>query len=130
MPEEVRTEKPDERMTVVEAQDAIAASIPELERLAWRFFVIARDLEAPEQADDFDESEPGPEHLRWLTASGAMATYSELIALVPYSRKTAERSNSDLREQWQLKQEALKEQEPTAAVPILTVVAEQKATEE
>lgn len=108
MPKEDLTENADERMTVVEAQDAIAASIPEIDRLAWRFFAIARDLQAVEQADDFDETEPGPEHLRWLTATAAMATYSELIDLIPYARKAAERSDSDLREQWQLKRNAAK----------------------
>lgn len=90
-----------EPTTIIEAQDAIAAGILEIERLARTFFVIARDLQAPEQEDGFDEQEPGPEHLRWFTAAGAMAAYEGLLDLVPYVRKAAECTDADLRHEWE-----------------------------
>ena len=93
-----------ERMDVREAQDMIATAIPEIEKLAWRLFAIARDLGAPEGEEDFADQEPGPEHLRYFTAAGAMAVYSEMLELIPYLRKTAEKNDGDLREEWQGRQ--------------------------
>lgn len=91
-------------LNVREAQDMLAATIPELEKIAWRFFAIGRDLEAPLDDETFADEVPGPEHLRYFTAAGAMAVYSEMLELIPYLRKTAEKNDGDLREEWQGRQ--------------------------
>jgi len=94
----------DTRMAVKEAQDAMAASFPVLETLAWRFFAISRDLEAGEQSEDFPFEKPGPEHLRWYTASAALAAYHELLESLARARRAVERSELDLFEEWQDRQ--------------------------
>ena len=87
---------PDTRMSVKEAQDAMAASFPIFESLAWRFFAIARDLEAAEESEEFPLEEPGPDHLRWYTASSALATYYDLLETRERARTAAERTHADL----------------------------------
>ena len=101
-------------LNVREAQDMLAATIPELEKIAWRFFAIGRDLEAPLDDETFADEVPGPEHLRYFTALGAMAAYTELLELIPYLRKTAECADTDLLEEWK-KREALENVLPTLA---------------
>lgn len=94
----------DTRMSVKEAQDAMAASFPALETLAWRFYAISRDLGAGEQSEDFPFEKPGPEHLRWYTASAALAAYQELLETQERARRAAERNDFDLFEEWQERQ--------------------------
>jgi len=117
-----------ERMTVVEAQDAIAASFGEIEKMAWRFFAIARDLEVPEQNDDFAFEEPGPDHLRWFTMGACLAGYYDLLDLLERLRSAATRTKDDLLDQWRDEQDRQAkhdgaDQEPTAPVRIQLVKA-------
>lgn len=86
---------------LTEAQDAIAACIPEIERLAWKFFAISRDLDVDEKDDDFALERPGPEHLRWSVAESALAMYYELLELIPYARKGAEVTDARLLSNWE-----------------------------
>jgi hypothetical protein len=92
------------RLSVSEAQDAIAATFGKIEKLAWRYFVIARDLGADLDDESFPDREPGPDHLRWFTALSAMALYTELIDLLPYARRAAERAHQNLVDDWKKKQ--------------------------
>lgn len=92
------------KMSVPEAQDAMAASFPIFETLAWRFFAIARDLEAGEQNEEFPNEKPGPLHLRWFTANAALSVYYELLEVRERARKAAERNDFDLEEEWQDRQ--------------------------
>lgn len=96
-----------ERMTVTEAQDAIAASFGDFEKLSWRLHVIARDLAAPDQDDDFAFEKPGPEHLRWFTMSACYAAYDELLELLERLREAATRTDDDLLADWQAQQTRL-----------------------
>lgn len=86
---------------LIDAQDAIASCIPEIEKLAWRFFVISRDLGVDEKDDDFGLQRPGPEHLRWSVAESALAMYYELLELLPYVRKGAEMTDARLLSNWE-----------------------------
>lgn len=90
-----------EKMAVIEAQDGIAACIPEIEKLAWKFFVISRDLGVEEKDDDFGLQKPGSEHLRWSVAESALAMYYELLELIPYARKGAEMTDARLLSNWE-----------------------------
>lgn len=85
-----------EKMTVIEAQDAIAASFGDFEKLSWRLHAIARDLAAPDQDDDFAFKKPGPEHLRWFTMGACFAAYDELMLLLERLREAATRTDDDL----------------------------------
>lgn len=80
---------PIERQTIVQAQNAIAGLIPEIEQLAWKFFQIVRALDVPLNDKSFLDEGPQPGHLRWRVALGAMSTYSELIDLIPFARESA-----------------------------------------
>jgi hypothetical protein len=93
-----------EKMTVVEGQDSIAACIPEMEKLAWRFFVISRNLEAGEKGDDFALERPGPEHLRWFVSESALGMYYKLLELIPDIRKGAEVTEARLLSNWEKEQ--------------------------
>jgi hypothetical protein len=99
-----RTAPAAKRLSVIEAQDAIAATFGKLEKLAWRYFVIARELEADLDDETFPDREPGPDHLRWFTALSAMALYTELIELLPLAREAAERVHQNLVDEWEEKQ--------------------------
>jgi hypothetical protein len=101
-----RTAPAARKLSVIEAQDAIAATFGDLEKLAWRFFVIARDLEADLDDESFPDQEPGPDHLRWFTALSAMALYTELIELLPLARKAAERGHQNVVDEWEKKHSA------------------------
>jgi hypothetical protein len=92
------------KLSAVEAQDAIAGTFGKLEKLAWHFFVIARDLEVDLDDENLPERKPGPDHLRWFTALSAMALYSELIEALNNARKAAERSHQDLINDWEKKE--------------------------
>ena len=96
-----------ERMTVIEAQDAIAASFGDFEKLSWRLHAIARDLAAPDQDDDFAFEKPGPEHLRWFTASACSAAFDDLLELLERLREAATRTDADLLDEWQEQQARL-----------------------
>ena len=93
------------RMSVVEAQDALAALIPEVDTLAWKFFVISRSLGVDLNDEETSPLTPGPEQLRWHTALGALATYNELTELLPYIRKNIERTASDLAHEYKMIEE-------------------------
>ena len=93
-----------ERMTVIEAQDAIAASFGDIEKLSWRLHAIARDLAAPDQDDDFAFEKPGPEHLRWFTMGACFAAYDELMQLLEKLREAATRTDDDLLDDWEEQQ--------------------------
>ena len=99
-----RTTPASRKLSVIEAQDAIAATFGDLENLAWRFFVIARDLDADLGDESFPDQEPGPDHLRWFTALSAMALYTELSELLPLARKAAERVHQNVVDDWEKKQ--------------------------
>jgi hypothetical protein len=99
------------RLSAVEAQDEIAATFADFEKLAWRYFVIARDLGVNLDDEDFPDQKPGAHHLRWFTALGATAIYTELIDLLAIARKAATRTDRDLMEEW------LKRQPSPAAAP-------------
>ena len=88
-------------MTVIEAQDAIAASFGDFEKLSWRMHAIARDLAAPDQNDDFAFEKPGPEHLRWFTAGACSAAFDDLLELLERLREAATRTDADLLDGWQ-----------------------------
>lgn len=100
MPEEIQDNKGVRKVTEIEAQDAIAACIPEIEKLAWKFFAISRDLGVDEKDDDFALERPGPEHLRWSISESALAMYYELLELIPYARKRAEVTDARLLSIW------------------------------
>jgi len=90
-----------ELKVVREAQDQIAAALPEIDKLAWRLFAIARDLDAPlDDDEDFREQEPGPTHLRYFVALGAMAGYTALLETIGSLRGTAEQTDFDIRQDW------------------------------
>ena len=90
-----------ELKVVREAQDQVAATLPEIEKLAWRLFAIARDLDAPlDDDEDFREQEPGPTHLRYFVALGAMAGYTALLETIESLRGTAEQTDFDIRQDW------------------------------
>lgn len=101
MSEAISTELKAEKDCVIEAQAAIAACIPEIEKLAWKFFVISRDLDVAEKDEDFADEKPGPEHLRWSVAESALAMYYELLELIPYTRKGAEVTDARLLADWE-----------------------------
>ena len=86
--------------SVARAQAAIAALIPEFERLANRLEAIAEALGVDLENEEMLESEPGPEHLRWHTALGAMALHSELEELMDSARFHSERTAADLWARW------------------------------
>jgi hypothetical protein len=90
-----------EKMSVFEGQDSIASCIPEMEKLAWRFFAISRNLGVDEKDDDFGLEKPGPDHLRWSVAESALAIYYELLELIPYARKGAEMTDARLLSDWE-----------------------------
>lgn len=94
-----------EKMTVVEGQDSIASCIPEMEKLAWRFFAISRNLEAGEKGDDFALEKPGPEHLRWFVSELALGMYYQLLELIPDIRKGAEVTEARLLSNWEKEQQ-------------------------
>ena len=93
-----------EKMTVVEGQDSIASCIPEMEKLAWRFFVISRDLGVDEKDDDFAGERPGPEHLPWFVSESALGMYYQLLELIPDIRKGAEATEARLLSNWEKEQ--------------------------
>jgi hypothetical protein len=88
-------------LSVKEAQDAIAATIPELEKISWTCFTISRELGPPE-GEDFPVDQPLPEQLRWSTSLSAMALYYELQETISLARKAAELSELDLGEDIEL----------------------------
>ena len=105
-PERSRTKPAAEKLSVNEAQDAIAATFGEIEQLAWRFFAIARDLQVDNLEDeDFPDRKPGPDHLRWFTALSGMAAYYDLLSLLESAREAAVRTHQDLVDDWAKKQE-------------------------
>ena len=109
-----------ERMTVIEAQDAIAASFGDFEKLSWRLHTIARDLAAPDQQDDFAFEKPGPEHLRWFTMGACYAAYQDLQELLERLREAATRTDDDLLDAWheqQARQEDPRPQPASSANP-------------
>ena len=95
--------------TVSEAQAAIAALIPKLEKLAKRSFVIASQLDADLDDAEMLDRKPGPDHLRWHTALGAMAIHSELMDITSLAQANAERTDADLFERWQREQKLVEE---------------------
>lgn len=104
MIEEITTGRPAEKAAVIDAQDAIAACIPEIERLAWKFFIISRDLGVDEKDDDFALERPGPEHLRWFVSESALGMYYKLLELIPDIRKGAEVTEARLLSNWEKEQ--------------------------
>ena len=108
-----------ERMTVIEAQDAIAASFGDIEKLSWRLHAIARDLAAPEQDDDFAFEKPGPEHLRWFTMGACYAAYDELMELLEKLREAATRTDDDLLDDWNEQQLRLTQKAEAHLDPIV-----------
>ena len=88
-------------MSVKEAQDAIAATIPELEKISWSCFTISRELGPPE-GEDLPIDQPLPEQLRRSTSLSAMALYYELQETIALARKAAEMSELDLEENEEL----------------------------
>ena len=113
------------RTTVIEAQDAIAASFGEFEKMAWRLFAIARDLEAPVMDDDYAFEKPGPDHLRWFTMGACLSAYYELLEMLERLRTAATRTDDDLLDDWRDEQKRQAkdgaDQEPTAPVRIQLV---------
>ena len=97
------------RITVAEAQDAIAANLPALETLAWSFYRIRRELAAPEQGEDFPFEKPGPEHLAWHTCGSLAVLYGELIEVLGKARAAAELAFDDLVDDWEIQQKRLAE---------------------
>lgn len=93
-----------QKLSVIEAQDAIAGTFGKLEKLAWHFFVIARDLEVDLDDENLPDQKPGPDHLRWFTALSAMALYTELMEVLNHARQAAERNHQDLVGEWEKKQ--------------------------
>ncbi len=100
MNQEKQIDEDDEKMAIIRAQNAIAVLIPEIEQLAWKFFVIVRELDAPLNDESFLDEKPGPRHLRWRVALGAMSTYSELVDLIPYARENAKYTDAQLLKEW------------------------------
>lgn len=86
--------------SVARAQAAIAALIPKFERLADELEAIAAALGVDLENEEMLESEPGPEHLRWHTALGALALQSELEELMDSARFHSERTEADLWARW------------------------------
>jgi hypothetical protein len=101
MPEEIAIDLQAEMVSVVEAQDAIAACIPEIGKLAWKFFAITRDLGVVEKDDDFALERPGPEHLRWFVSESVLGMYYKLLELIPDIRKGAEATEARLLTNWE-----------------------------
>ena len=101
---EINADAEAEKLTVLEAQDAIASCVPEMENLAWRFFVISRDLEAGEKSDEFALERPGPQHLRWFVSESALGMYYKLLELIPDIRKGAEVTEARLLSNWEKEQ--------------------------
>lgn len=95
---------PSPKITVAEAQDAIAANLPALETLAWSFYRIRRELAAAEQGEDFPFEKPGPEHLEWHTSGSLAVIYGELIEVLGKARAAAELAFDDLVEEWEMQQ--------------------------
>ena len=109
--------------SVSQAQAAIAALIPEFERLADQLEAIAEALGVDLENEEMLESEPGPEHLRWHTALGAMALHSELEELMDSARYHSERTDADLWARWKEDQEvvtAFREKMARAQAGVLT----------
>lgn len=106
--ETLRTENEQgSRWSVGQAQAAIAAIIPEFERLAVQLEAIAEALGVDLENEEMLESEPGPEHLRWHTALGALALHSELEELMDSARFHSERTAADLWARWKEDQEVV-----------------------
>lgn len=93
------------RLTVIEAQDALASTLGDLERIAWRFFSTARDLDVDLEDEEFPFAEPGPDHLRFFTALSCMGAYYGMLQLIQTVRESATRMQSDLVTEWQKSQE-------------------------
>ena len=92
------------KLTVLRAQDAIAANFGELQMLAWRFFTISRDLQSPHLEDKgFGDQEPGPDHLRYVTAREALALYYLTNELLERAQSAAEYTHQDLVNDWENK---------------------------
>ena len=106
-------------MTVIEAQDAIAASFGDIEKLSWRLQAIARDLAAPDQGDDFAFEKPGPEHLRWFTMGACYAAYDELMDLLEKLREAATRTDDNLLDDWNEQQLRLTQKAEAHLDPIV-----------
>lgn len=104
MPEGISADAKLEKLAVFEAQDAIAYCIPEVEKLAWRFFVISRNLEVSEKDDDFALERPGPEHVRWFVSESALGMYHKLLELIAFARKGAEVTDACLLSNWEKEQ--------------------------
>lgn len=79
----------------------MAACFGDLEKLAWRFFTISRDLDVRLEDEDFPYEKPGPDHLRFMTALSSLGTYYEMLALIECVRKDAVLTHSDLVFQWE-----------------------------
>lgn len=92
------------KITVAEAQDAIAANLPALETLAWSFYRIRRELGAAEQGEDFPFEKPGPDHMAWHTSGSLAVIYGELIEVLGKARAAAELTFDDLVEDWEMQQ--------------------------
>jgi hypothetical protein len=104
MIEEMSTDLHSEKVDVIEAQNAIAACIPQIEKLAWKFFTISRGLNVDEKDDDFALEKPGPEHLRWFVSESALGMYYKLLELIPDIRKGAEVTAACLLSNWEKEQ--------------------------
>jgi hypothetical protein len=89
------------RMKVRQAQTEMLALLPEIESLAGRFQRIGEKLEAPQPTDEFVFGRPGRDHLRYFTAAGADLTADQLLDVLAYARKVAERSHADLLTRWE-----------------------------
>lgn len=120
-------------MTVAQAQDAMAATLGDLEKLAWHFFSIARNLDVDLEDEDFPELKPGPDHLRFFTALACMGTYYALLQLIESVRDRATSDHSHLMRSWEKDQELKKrlerqEWQPHALPPRKPAEAAEKAS--
>lgn len=100
------------KLTIHEAQDAMAACFGDLEKLAWRFFTISRDLDVRLEDEDFPHEKPGPDHLRFMTALANMGTYYEMLALIERARRDAVLTHSDLVYEWEKRHPAKGKRKP------------------
>lgn len=98
-------------LSILAAQDAIAATIPEIEKIAWQCFTISRDLGLPE-GEDFPVERPSPERLRWWVSLSAGALYEELQEWIVLARRAAQQSEDSLAERFRNEiEEAARSQE-------------------
>jgi hypothetical protein len=114
---------PVQKMSVIEAQDAMAATFGRLEKLAWHFFAIARNLQVDLEDEEMPDREPGPDHLRFFTALSAISAYYDLSEILDDIREAAKRTHQDLIDDWAQYRKLLP---PGSAVPPPVAKSERK----